>query len=619
MVSTGNDREVAVELSATQNIVFAKVDFDPSPKTADRAGLLYFSFHDDLGEPVEPTHQANHSKKYGWFEYIHLYEGQTNFTTSVPVPPGAATIRVGVSDWAVADALTNVRVKLTSTDVPQDTSFDDVSSENPVSTDGMAITFSVEESVAYEMHWRGLADEKSQALFLLEFVGDDGDRLLPSGAFPVHPELGPYMHAVESDGSANGARVIEAPPGAKSLRIRGRAWKGTGVSLISRPTLTRVGGSAQQNSTALDDWLSGVESDSNVLIIHTTASALRASNSLLLRSNRMALEMAERGWKVLFVPFSGFNDPDTNWLVDENVLQLPGETLPRTVSSILDRATSGKRVYVCSSRTDIGAIAVQDRLRDHGWTTVYEIRDDMEEFQRVGYSKWYRAALEQRFAKRADSVVATSPRLHERISVIAGRSDVTLIPNAAPDGLIASTQYMRTVEHFHQYRARPVVGYLGHLTASWFDWTNLLEVMRQMPDVRFEIVGHGMPDGVRLPVNAKFLGSMSHEEVLPVAERWRVGLIPFTESRLTYGVDPNKLYEYVAMGLQTVSSPMGNFAGVPGVHVYRTLEQMKAAIADAAGFVPDHGFMADVAKYLETASWTYRTEQFAQFIEGTAK
>src|SRR5699024_1657646 len=157
----------------------------------------------------------------------------------------------------------------------------------------------------------------------------------------------------------------------------------------------------------------------------TTAGPFAENNNLLLRSNRMAIEMASKGWKVVYVPFS--NEPGR--IVSENILQISSDDLREAFNTISGSTRTGRSVFVCSSRSDIVTLSMVDRARANGWRVIYETRDDMEEFQRVGYSKWYRAIIEKRIADSSDAVLATSPRLRDRILAISRLNQPKLLPN----------------------------------------------------------------------------------------------------------------------------------------------------------------------------------------------
>ncbi|HET6463327.1 MAG TPA: glycosyltransferase, partial [Candidatus Krumholzibacteria bacterium] len=78
--------------------------------------------------------------------------------------------------------------------------------------------------------------------------------------------------------------------------------------------------------------------------------------------------------------------------------------------------------------------------------------------------------------------------------------------------------------------------------------------------------------------------AVAHDDVPRVLAGFDVGLIPFKLNPLTAGVNPNKLYEYLAAGVPVVSTPFS-----PDVE----------ADADAVTRAPDAtGFVAACDRYL---------------------
>jgi glycosyltransferase involved in cell wall biosynthesis len=70
---------------------------------------------------------------------------------------------------------------------------------------------------------------------------------------------------------------------------------------------------------------------------------------------------------------------------------------------------------------------------------------------------------------------------------------------------------------------------------------------------------------------------VSHDDVPRVLAGFDVGLIPFRRTPLTAGVNPNKLYEYLAAGLPVVATPFS-----PDVEADA---DVVALSGDAPGFV----------------------------------
>lgn len=602
------------ELNAETTHVSVQLSLDSAPsEDHEKSGVLYYRLQDEAGNEIRLNGKTGISAKYGPFRYIHQKQGQSEYTLEVPVPQGSKTFEAGVA--SMKQRLRG-EVTLTATErgPNTDTDFSVVSQESPVAVDGVRQSFSVVPGVEYDLLVPSRSSSAGKALLLFSFFDAQQNMLPPAGEFGIHPELGPYCYL---QGEPDTTISFKVPDNCVELVLRGNHWSGSKIELTAMPSLEHKSGQLIPANELVSSWIEQLDVADNVIVLQSTAGPISSKNKLLLRSNRTALELSRHGWKVVYSPFSGPELSDR--LINENLLQLaPGE-LAGVVDRLVAKGLRGRRVVYCSSYADMTALSVQNRLQDYGWRSVYEIRDDMEEFRRVGYSKWYSPALEQRYAQEADGIVATSPRLMDKISVITGRDDVAYLPNAAPDELVEQTRSMRSLDHFQKYRSKPLVGYLGHLTDSWFDWQKFLAVARDNMDLDFEIIGHGMPKGMRLPINVRALGAMSHEDCLPVVANWTVGLIPFVESRLTYGVDPNKVYEYVAMGLQTVSAPMGDLDRVPGVEVYRSTEDFSDRLREAVRVTPDQSFYAACSTFLETANWSYRVGQIREFIEGLYK
>ena len=116
-----------------------------------------------------------------------------------------------------------------------------------------------------------------------------------------------------------------------------------------------------------------------------------------------------------------------------------------------------------------------------------------------------------------------------------------------------------TIRH-GQIPARPRIGYLGAI-APWFDFELMTALVQARAAWEFVLVGPVLPGAgpalerlAALP-NVELKGAVAHDEVPRVLAGFDVGLIPFRRNPLTAGVNPNKLYEYLAAGLPVVSTP----------------------------------------------------------------
>ncbi|WP_052436209.1 hypothetical protein [Georgenia sp. SUBG003] len=455
----------------------------------------------------------------------------------------------------------------------------------------------------------GRAGSERAALVTFTFRDAAGGVVLPAGDLPMHPVLGAYHYLEQGVGAPAVTDVqLDVPPEACALTVEGVQWKkAEPVHLAGEPDLA-VGPAAAPAASAVAEYVRSIPADASVVVLDTTAPAL-GHKTLSLRPNRLALEYAAAGWWVIFFPFGSLQDNDSH--VSERVRQFPRSEFTAFLDAAVERR-GHHNVYVCSSFPGLHAVAAVDTLRAAGWTAVYEVRDDMEEFNRVGYSSWYRPELEARVAGRADHVVTVSPRLARKMDVLTRSQDrrAVVVPNAVASELVVRAAALRTPEAMARRESTRKVGYVGHLTASWFDWPLLTRWAERNPGVEVEIVGHGIPEDLALPDNVAYLGPRSHAELLDVVGEWKVGLIPFLPSPLTSAVDPNKLYEYLALGLRTVTAEMGAVRSAPATWVYRGAEEFDGCVAAALADTADKS--ATVEAYLATATWQARAATMIQ-------
>lgn len=107
---------------------------------------------------------------------------------------------------------------------------------------------------------------------------------------------------------------------------------------------------------------------------------------------------------------------------------------------------------------------------------------------------------------------------------------------------------------------RPRAGFLGTVD-NRLDVALLTECAARLQEVSFVFVGPAKPHLVDLrPLavlpNVHFLPACSHAEAPSFYAGFDVGLIPYRLNPYTEGLSPLKLYEYLAMGVPVVATPL---------------------------------------------------------------
>jgi len=361
----------------------------------------------------------------------------------------------------------------------------------------------------------------------------------------------------------------------------------------------------------IDAFLAEIPEGDTLLVIDTTAPPL-GHETLSLRPNNLARAFERAGVWVVFLPFSSLQEFPAR--VSDRILQVARKDFGRLVRGLTTRRRSMGDTYICSSFPSIGAVALGTQLKTLGWQVVYECRDDMEEFNRVGYSKWYSPALERQMLIVADKVVSVSTALDAKlVSMWPALRDHAVIPNAVNRHVIDQSEGLRTEESFDRREHLRVAGYVGHLTPSWFDWPLIAEAARRMPETVFEIIGHGAPQGMSLPSNVHLLGPRSHEQLADIVTGWKAGLIPFLDIPLTRSVDPNKIYEYFAWGLRCVTAPMGSVETYPSTWVHRGVDEFVEKLDEALSTPWAPGEREAMESFVQSSDWDDRAERLLSY------
>lgn len=318
------------------------------------------------------------------------------------------------------------------------------------------------------------------------------------------------------------------------------------------------------------------------------------------RPIRLARLLREQGVPVLFAYWRWGKSEAVPEAGDAGLLQIPIDLVLAEMQRIAAADLGGKKKIFVVTFPHLACARFLHTFSAHGWQTVYDVRDDWEEFHAVGAAKWYREGIERYIANSVDVVTAVSAPLRSKIQGYLREGTVHLSPNALDTRFLARRIQVRPRD------GRKVIGYVGHLTAAWFDWEALVHVARVRPDWTLEIVGHSAPKDLDLPPNLRLLGPRDYRQILDIARGWRAALIPFKICRLSDGVDPIKVYEYLAMGLPVVSFRMPQIHDYPYVFIAHDRDQFVARIEEALDVEMD---AAVIRRFLAVNRWEDRVEQ----------
>lgn len=214
---------------------------------------------------------------------------------------------------------------------------------------------------------------------------------------------------------------------------------------------------------------------------------------------------------------------------------------------------------------------------------VYDCNDNHLAFP--GTPDWARGYFE-RVVREVDAIVVSQPLLRDEIEPLR-RDDIVEIGNGVDFALFdAAWRDPRRPPEIVRL-PRPRIGYAGAL-ADWIDLQLLARIAVAFPAASLVLIGPAVGrtlDPQRFfaaQPNVHWLGAKPHADLPHYVMEFDVCLIPFRLTALTRGVNPNKLYEYLALGKPVVSTDFSSFLHrfAPDVRIGRTPEEVIAAVRE---------------------------------------
>jgi glycosyltransferase involved in cell wall biosynthesis len=210
---------------------------------------------------------------------------------------------------------------------------------------------------------------------------------------------------------------------------------------------------------------------------------------------------------------------------------------------------------------------------------VYHCVDDVAAQKGVDAESFREA--EERFAGRADLVLASAPALADRMRTLSDR--VLYAPNVADTATFATALEPGPVDEAIENLPHPRLVFQGAIVATKLDVQLLAEVAKLKPDWSIVLVGPrgaGDPTGDLSPLdqtpNIHQIGPRPANDLPKVLRGADIGLIPYAINDLTRSVFPMKVYEYMAAGLPVLATPLPALDGVEGIETVESAEELVA-------------------------------------------
>jgi len=248
---------------------------------------------------------------------------------------------------------------------------------------------------------------------------------------------------------------------------------------------------------------------------------------------------------------------------------------------------------------------------------IYHCVDDIAAHARIDTAS-FRAA-EERFAGRADLVLASAPTLATRLRRFSG--NVLDAPNVADTQLFSRALKPGPLDPQMATLPAPRMVFTGAIVAAKLDLELLVEIARLRPSWSFALVGpigpgepHADVSALAAEPNIHLLGPRAYDELPDVLRAADAGLIPYVRNELTASIFPMKVYEYLAAGLPVIATPLPAIGGVEEVLTAPDADGIICLLEQAlADDTPQR--RAERSRAAAAHSWDRRLEEIAMAIE----
>ncbi|MEJ6982486.1 glycosyltransferase family 1 protein [Pedobacter sp. P351] len=246
--------------------------------------------------------------------------------------------------------------------------------------------------------------------------------------------------------------------------------------------------------------------------------------------------------------------------------------------------------------------------------TIFDCMDELSAFK---YAPPELIHLEKELLTRADVVFTGGQSLYEAKK--HQHQNIYPFPSSIDKDHFAKARKKIAEPADQKAITGPKFGFYGVIDER-FDYELIGNAATLRPDWQFILIGPTVKiDPAVLPKNKNihYLGGKSYDELPSYLASWDIAMIPFLLNESTRFISPTKTPEYLAAGIQVISTPIRDVVNPYGkknlVSIITKAEELVKA-AEIALTAPKKEWLADVDIFLAKKSWDQTASDMMDLI-----
>lgn len=325
------------------------------------------------------------------------------------------------------------------------------------------------------------------------------------------------------------------------------------------------------------------------------------------RSSQLAKTFNKMGWNVHYIyafPSSDFDEKNyipIPCVMHMHIGALDMDTFRQMLQSddllVLEGPADSFVPYVLTAK-------------ETGAKVIYENIDNWE--TSLGSSVFADRSTLDTILTASDLLVGTAKLLVEQLQgycvALEIEKEIAYLPNAVDDELFAARLHYDTPKDM--VLGSKTLVYYGSLWGEWFDWDLIFGVANARKDVAINLIGDCAPIPHivnNAPPNVHFLGLKKQAELPAYLKYADFALIPFKTGEIGDYVSPLKIFEYISMNKNVLTTALPDVAGYPNLYAGNDLDHWLAAVdsnhapdeAAAEAFTADNTWSNRIEKMLD--------------------